>query len=140
LASREKHSTFSDLSVVTLRQSFDESVSIGLSSSVDDTTTTFFRRLVLKTRTNESVFDVASDSGSEKSGFLQSSGKSVQNTKGKSVRAIMAYLRDETDLVAKPCDVEVLDLDTVKFDTSSNRIAVVRRRKVRISRGSSSSP
>ena len=35
-----------------------------------------------------------------------------------------AHLGNETDLMTKPCNVEIFDFHTVKFDTSSDRITV----------------
>lgn len=98
---REEHAALSDHRIVALGESLDESVGVGLRSSLNHPPTFILRRLVLVVRPKETMLDVTSDGGGEKCGLL----------------------RDEADLSAKPADVEIFDLDPVELATAADGVA-----------------
>lgn len=97
---------------------------VRLSRSVDNSSTTFLRRFVFKARSDQSMLNVPGNRGREESGFLCNKIRSATTLRAHVWQLDEAYLRDETDLVSKPSDVEILDLDAVEFDAARNRVAV----------------
>jgi hypothetical protein len=75
---------------------------------------------VLELGADETVLDVSGDGRGEESRFL---GCERRQRGSERVGARTADLRDETDLSAKPFDVEVLEFHAVELDTSADRVA-----------------
>lgn len=98
---REEHTALSNHRIVALGKSLDKAVGVGLDSSFDDPLPLVLWRLVLVLSAKQTVLNVAGDGGGEKSRLL----------------------RDETDLRAKPADIQVLELDPIELDRAADRVA-----------------
>jgi hypothetical protein len=100
---REKHSALPDHGIVSLGQSGDEAVGVGLNCRLDDPLAPLFGSLGLELGADEPVLNVTSDGGGEEGGLL----------------------RDEADLGTKPTEIELLEFDAVEFDRAANGVAKV---------------
>ena len=92
LATRQQETTFSNQSIVSIRQLRHESIGVGFGACLPDQGELLFLWSVLPLGTNEAVSDIVLDGSGEEDRFLG----------------------DETDLATKPLDVKLPDIDAIQ--------------------------
>ena len=100
LSSRKKDSSLSDQTVVTEGKSHDESVTVGLLGSLDDSLALRFCGIVFVRGSNKSLSDVVEDSVGEEGRFL----------------------RDETNLRSQPSKIEIGDCVAIECNLPADWI------------------